>query len=478
MLSTPIRHSSKVTTAAAAVAQIQDGSTLLCGGFGLCGIPEHLIAALQEKGTKNLTCVSNNAGVTDFGLGKLLLTRQVKRMISSYVGENKEFERQYFAGELEVELCPQGTLAERIRAAGAGIAAFYTPTGYGTMIQEGGFPIRQKGPLGAEVIMQGRESREFNGRNYVMETALGGDFALVKAWKADKSGNLVFRGVANNFNQDCATAGKITIAEVEELVEVGELAPTEIHVPNIYVDHIVVGNNFEKRIERIVTSSEDSAKPNASRERIARRASKEFRNGMFVNLGVGIPTLAANYVPSDVKITLQSENGLLGIGPYPTEAQLDADIINAGKESVTMTLGASVFPSSTSFAMIRGGHVDVTMLGALQVGSNGDLANWIIPNKMMKGMGGAMDLVGSGNKVVVTMEHTAKGAHKILDRATLPLTGKNVVNMIITEMAVFQIDASKGLTLTELATGVSIEDVKSATGAPFKVAQDLKEMVQ
>jgi len=477
-VATPLRNSSKVTTAAAAVAQIRDGSTLLCGGFGLCGIPEHLIDALQKQGTKDLTCVSNNAGVTDFGLGKLLQTRQVKRMISSYVGENKEFERQYFAGELEVELCPQGTLAERIRAAGAGIAAFYTPTGYGTMIQEGGFPIRQKGPQGPEILMKGREAREFNGRNYVMETALGGDFALVKAWKADRAGNLVFRGVANNFNQDCATAGKVTIAEVEELVEVGELAPTEIHVPQIHVDHIVVGTNFEKRIERVITSSNESAKPNAIRERIARRASKEFRNGMYVNLGVGIPTLAANYVPSNVKITLQSENGLLGIGPYPTEAQLDADIINAGKESVTMTLGASVFPSSTSFAMIRGGHVDVTMLGALQVGSNGDLANWIIPQKMMKGMGGAMDLVGSGNKVVVTMEHTAKGAHKILEKTTLPLTGKNVVDMIITDLAVFKVDKTKGLELTELASGVSVEDVKAATGAPFTVAQDLKEMQQ
>eukprot|EP00397_Hematodinium_sp_SG-2012_P043277 GEMP01048074.1.p1 GENE.GEMP01048074.1~~GEMP01048074.1.p1 ORF type:complete len:481 (+),score=120.51 GEMP01048074.1:181-1623(+) len=473
-----VRHASKVTTAAAAASLIRDGQTLLVGGFGLCGIPENLIAALQKQGTKDLTCVSNNAGVTDFGLGKLLLTRQVKRMISSYVGENKEFERQYFAGELEVELCPQGTLAERIRAAGAGIPAFYTPTGYGTMIQEGGFPIRQEGPGGPEILMEGRESRKFNGRNYIMEMALPGDFALVKAWKADKAGNLVFRGVANNFNQDCATAGKITIAEVEELVEIGEIQPTEVHVPGIYVDHIVVGEKFEKRIERVILSGGDAMKPNATRETIARRAAREFKNGMFVNLGVGIPTLAANYVPEGVKITLQSENGLLGIGPYPTEAQLDADIINAGKESVTMTLGASVFSSSSSFAMIRGAHVDVTMLGALQVSQSGDLANWIIPKKMMKGMGGAMDLAGSGNKVIVTMEHTAKGSHKILKKTTLPLTGMNVVTTIITEMGVIEVDKHKGLTLTELAKGVSLEDIKAATGAPLIVAQDLKEMTQ
>jgi len=328
------------------------------------------------------------------------------------------------------------------------------------------------------MLMEGRESREFNGKNYVMERALYGDFALVKAWKADKAGNLVFRGTANNFNQDVAGAAKITIAEVEELVEVGDIPPAEVHVPGIYVDHIVVGEKYERRIEKVVLNGDASMKPNATRELIARRGALEFKDGMCVNLGIGIPTLAANYVPEGVNITLQSENGLLGIGPYPTKDELDSDIINAGKETITMKAGASVFSSSTSFAMIRGGHVDVTMLGALQVSQFGDLANWIIPKKMMKGMGGAMDLVGSGNKVVVMMEHTAKnGVHKIVEKATLPLTGVNVVNTIITEMGVIVVE-KEGLTLTELAKGVSLEDIRASTGAPLVVAHDLQEMKQ
>jgi len=219
-------------SAAAAVADIPDGAMLLAGGFGLCGIPENLIAALKAQGTRGLTVVSNNAGVDDFGLGLLLQSRQIAKMISSYVGENKEFERQYLSGELAVELCPQGTLAERIRAGGAGIPAFYTPTGVGTLVAEG------------------KEVREFDGRRFVLERALIGDFALVKAWKADRLGNLVYKATARNFNPMMATAGCITIAEVEELVEVGELHPDEVHTPGIFVRRVVVGSTFEKRIEK------------------------------------------------------------------------------------------------------------------------------------------------------------------------------------------------------------------------------------
>ena len=240
-----------VKNANEACADIPDGATILAGGFGLCGIPEQTIKALRELGTKDLTFVSNNCGVDDFGLGILLKNKQIVKMISSYVGENKEFERQYLSGELEVELCPQGTLAERLRAGGAGIPAFYTPTGAGTAVSDGGLPLRYV-PGGGAVAKYSdkKEIREFGGRNYVLEPAITGDYAIVKAWKADRFGNLVYRHTAMNFNPLCATAARITIAEVEELVPVGTLAPSEIHTPGIFVHRVIVSKNYEKRIER------------------------------------------------------------------------------------------------------------------------------------------------------------------------------------------------------------------------------------
>ncbi|SOC25739.1 3-oxoacid CoA-transferase subunit A [Ureibacillus xyleni] len=222
-----------------AISDIQDGATLIVGGFGLCGIPEKSIEALKNKGTKNLNIVSNNCGVDDWGLGLLLANKQIKKIVASYVGENKIFEQQFLNGEIEVELTPQGTLAERIRAGGAGIPAFYTPTGVGTPIAEG------------------KETRFLDGKEYLLEKAIVGDFALVKAWKADKLGNLVFRKTSRNFNPIAATAGKITIAEVEEIVEVGELNPDEIHTPSIYVQRVVLGKNYEKRIERLTVVSKE-----------------------------------------------------------------------------------------------------------------------------------------------------------------------------------------------------------------------------
>lgn len=221
-----------VPNAKAAIEGLKDGMLLVFGGFGLCGIPENSIQAIKESGMKNLTAASNNAGVDDWGLGLLLQTRQIKKMISSYVGENALFEKQFLSKELEVEFTPQGTLAERMRAGGAGIPAFYTPTGVGTKIAEG------------------KETKIFDGREYVLERAIVGDFAFVKAWKGDKFGNLVFRKTSRNFNPIAATAGKITVAEVEELVEIGELEPDQIHTPGVYVQRIFKGSNYQKRIEQ------------------------------------------------------------------------------------------------------------------------------------------------------------------------------------------------------------------------------------
>ncbi|MDQ1120297.1 CoA transferase subunit A [Pseudoxanthomonas winnipegensis] len=228
----PMRGKVYESAQAALDGVVADGQTLAVGGFGLCGIPEALIAALRDTGVRNLTVISNNAGVDGFGLGQLLATRQIRKMISSYVGENKEFERQFLSGELELEFNPQGTLAERLRAGGAGIPAFFTATGYGT------------------VIAQGKETREFDGKHYVLETALRADVALIKAWKADTAGNLLFRKTARNFNPACAMAGQVCVAEVEEIVEVGSFDPDQVHLPGIYVDRLVLNAHPEKRIEQ------------------------------------------------------------------------------------------------------------------------------------------------------------------------------------------------------------------------------------
>ncbi|KAI1192695.1 succinyl-CoA:3-ketoacid-coenzyme A transferase subunit B [Nemania serpens] len=485
------RGGSKVFRSAdEAIADVKDGDVILSAGFGLCGVAETLIQAIHKKGLKNLTAVSNNAGAGPHGLALLTGAGRLDRIILSYLGSNKSLEKQYLTGKIAVELCPQGTLAERLRAAGAGIPAFYTATGGNTFIETGEIPAR----FTPEAVLEKgrpRETRIFDGKSYIMETALPGDVAILRAWKVDEAGNCVFRYTTKTYAGLMAKAARLAIVEAENIVPVGSIDPDTVDLPGIYIDRIVPAT-AEKRAEVVklapppppdANNSDKNltttAVPDDSRTRIARRAAKELQDGYYVNLGVGIPTLAASYVPAGATVWLQSENGILGMGPYPaTEADADADLVNAGKETVTLLPGASTFDSAESFGMIRGGHVDVSILGAFQVSAAGDLANYMIPGKVFKGMGGAMDLVSNPErtKIVVATEHVDKnGRSKIVQDCALPLTGKAVVSTIITDLAVFQVDRANGggLTLTELAAGVDVEEVRAKTDAEFVVAEDL-----
>ena len=395
--------------------------------------------------------MGNNGGGAGRGGGRLLRNGQIKRAVGSYFTSNPEAVRAVQEGRLEVTLLPQGTLAEAIRAGGAGIGGFFTPTGAHTD------------------LFQGAEVRVLDGVSQVFVPAIRGDVAFVRARLADTAGNLVYRMTEQNFNRAMATAARLVVAEVDEIVPVGRIEPEAVHTPCVYVDYLVRAP-ISQELLGSSASVPVRARGDGPRERIAARALKELRRGDVVNLGIGIPTAIADLIGPDDGIILHTENGMLGVGPAPEAGGALEYPVNAGKVPVTPLPGSSYFDSADSFAMIRGGHVDVAVMGGLQVDAERNLANWAAPGKPLLGVGGAMDLATGAKRLIVTMLHTdPEGAPKIVERCTLPLTARGVVDTVITELAVFRwLDGE--LTLVDLMPGATLDEVRAKTGTSFRVA--------
>lgn len=432
-----------------AAALVKNGDRIMIGGFGMTGNPVHLLHALALTPVKDLTYIANNTGEPNLGGGKLLRNGQIKKVIGSFLTSNPEAVKAAQAGEIEYELLPQGSLAEAIRAGGAGIGGFYTPASAGTLLS------------------RDKESKIINGIEQVFIQGLRANVAFIRAWKADTSGNLMYRMTEQNFNKAMATAADLVIVEAEEIVPVGYILPEHIHTPGCFVDYLV---EAKLTLEDLGTSASliSSKKDDGERTIIARRAFAELKKGDVVNLGIGIPTLVADYIKPEDGIILHSENGMLGIGPSPEDGGGAMDYpVNAGKIPVTALPGSSYFDSADSFAMIRGGHIDIAIMGGLQVDSYGNLANWAVPGKPLLGVGGAMDLAAGAKKLIILMTHTnPDGSSKIVPSCTLPLTAQNVVDKIITELGVFHfIDGA--LTLVEIMPGHTLEEITSKTDADF-----------
>lgn len=432
-----------------AAALVKDGDILLQGGFGMTGNPVHLMNALAETQTKNLTFIGNNVGEPGLGGGRLLRNGQIKKMIGSFFTSNPEAVKAAQDGKVAYELIPQGTLAEAIRAGGAGIGGFFTPTSAGTE------------------IANGRETKIIQGREQVFVEGIRGNVAFIRAWKADTAGNLVYRLTEQNFNRAMATAADLVIAEVEEIVAEGSIDPNMIHTPGCFVDYLVQAH---LTLTDLGTSASVSKSKKISPERMhmAKRALAELTKGDVVNLGIGIPTLVADLITPEHGIILHTENGMLGVGPVPADGGGAMDYpVNAGKIPVTALPGSSYFDSCESFGMIRGKHIDVAIMGGLEVDEAGNLANWAVPGQPLLGVGGAMDLASGAKKLIITMMHTnPDGSAKIVPECVLPLTALNAVHLIITDLAVFKFMDGK-LILTELMPGASLEEVSQKTTAKY-----------
>lgn len=438
-----------VITAEKAASLVKDGDVILGGGFGMTGNPVHLLHALAETKTKNLTFIGNNVGEPDMGGGRLLNNGQLKKMIGSFFTSNPDAVKAAQTGIVEYELLPQGTLAEAIRAGGAGIGGFYTPTSAGT------------------IIAKDLDTKIIDGAVQVFIKGIRGNVAFIRAWKADTAGNLQYRMTEQNFNRAMATAADIVVAEVQEIVPVGELDPNQIHTPGCFVDYLVEKKLSEEDLGSSASVG-SSKKVDEKRTNMAKRAFQELRKGDVVNLGIGIPTLVADYIKPGDGILLHTENGMLGVGPEPTDGKGAMYYpVNAGKVPVTALQGSSYFDSADSFAMIRGKHIDVAIMGGLEIDEKGDLANWAVPGKPLLGVGGAMDLASGAKRLIVTLSHTDReGNSKVVPNCTLPLTASNCIDTCITELAVFKY-INKQLTLVEIMPGSSLQEVRDKTEAKF-----------
>lgn len=439
-------------TAQQAAELIPDGAVIMAGGFGMTGNPVHLFHALAERDVKHLTLISNNVGEPGLGGGRLLRNGQLKKAIGSFYTSNREAVEAAQSGQLEVTLIPQGSMAEAIRAGGAGIGGFYTPTAAGT------------------VLTEGSDTKVIDGKEYVFVPALRANIALIRAYQADTAGNLVYRMTERNFNPLMAMAADLVIAEVEEIVPVGSLDPDAIVTPGNFVDYLVQAHTTIEDLGSSASIASSKKAADDTRMNIARRALAELKRGDVVNLGIGIPTLVADLITPEHGIILHTENGMLGVGPAPKTGGAMDYPVNAGKQPVTALPGSSYFDSATSFAMIRGGHVDVAIMGGLQVDEAANLANWSAPGEPLLGVGGAMDLASGAKRLIVTMIHTSRdGEPKIIPQITFPLTARHNVDMVITDLAVFKfIDGQ--LTLIELMPGATIEQIRSLTSASFREA--------
>ncbi len=423
---------------------------LLVGGFGMTGTPTHLLHALAETGSCELTYIANNIGEPGLGGGRLLRNGQIKKAIGSFFTSNPEAVAASQSGAIDFELLPQGSMAEAIRVGGAGIGGFYTPTAAGT------------------VLTQAAETKRIKGELHVFVPAIRADVALIRAWRADTAGNLVYRRTEQNFNKAMATAADLVIAEAEEIVPLGALDPNQIHTSGNYVDVLVEAQTTAAELGSSADIRAGRGKRDPLRLTIAQRALAELQTGDVVNLGVGIPTLVADLIQPEHGIILHTENGMLGVGPAPPSAGALDYPVNAGKQPVTALPGSSYFDSADSFAMIRGGHIDVAVMGGLQVDQRGNLANWAVPGKPLLGVGGAMDLASGARRLIITMTHTSRtGAPKIVAECSLPLTAVGAVDLLITELAVFAFETGE-MRLLELMPGVSLDELRAKTSAAFR----------
>ena len=439
-------------SAVEAARLVKSGSVMMVGGFGMTGAPVHLLHALAQTDTSDLTYIANNIGEPGLGGGRLLRNGQIKKAIGSYFTSNREVVEAALSGAIDYELLPQGSMAEAIRAGGAGIGGFYTPTAAGT------------------ALAQNAETRLIKGRPHVFVAGLRADVALIRARHADAAGNLAYRMTEQNFNKAMATAADLVIAEADKILPVGALDPNHIHTTGNYVDYLV---EAQTTLEELGSSADARAarrEVDAGRMMIARRALAELKAGDVVNLGIGIPTLVADLIKPEDGILLHTENGMLGVGPAPEEGGALSYPVNAGKAPVTALPGSSYFDSADSFAMIRGGHVDVAIMGGLQVDEGGNLANWAIPGKPLLGVGGAMDLAGGARRLIITMTHCNRdGSAKLVSECSLPLTALAAVDLVITELAVFAFD-DEGMRLVELMPGVRLDEARAKTGASFRAS--------